>query len=349
MQENNPQHEVYMRRCLQLAALGKGYAAPNPVVGAVLVHEDIIIGEGYHAIYGEAHAEVNCINSVAENNRQFIPQAVLYVSLEPCSHYGKTPPCTDLIIRERIPRVIIGCIDSFSAVSGRGVEKLKKEKISVTVRILEKECREINRRFFTFFEKRRPYIILKWAETADGFIGETDGQPLKISNSYTDRLVHSWRSEEMSIMVGTATALHDDPRLTTRLWKGKSPVRIVLDRKLSLPLHSHLLDGTVSTIILNEIKNETSGKVEYIQLDYRQEIIPQVLEILFKKQLNSLIVEGGAQLLQSFIDSGLWDEARVIRGNKILYGGVRAPGFKKANLQESFFLAGDEIAIYKNL
>lgn len=348
MQQNSPQHEVYMRRCLQLAALGKGYAAPNPVVGAVLVHEDLIIGEGYHAMYGEAHAEVNCLNSVAENNRQFIPRAVLYVSLEPCSHYGKTPPCTDLIIRERIPRVIIGCIDSFSAVSGKGVEKLKKGKVSVTVGILEKECREINRRFFTFFEKRRPYIILKWAETRDGFIAEPDNRPLKISNDYTDRLVHSWRSEEMSIMVGTTTALSDDPQLTTRLWKGKSPVRIVLDRKLRLPLHAHLLDGTVPTIILNEVKNEAGGNNEYIQLDYQQDIIPQVLDILYDKQIRSLIVEGGARLLQSFIDSGLWDEARVIRGNKILSGGVRAPGLKKADRQESFFLAGDEIAIYKN-
>ncbi|HEY6083487.1 MAG TPA: dihydrofolate reductase family protein, partial [Chitinophagaceae bacterium] len=253
-----------------------------------------------------------------------------------------------LIIRERIPHVIIGCIDSFSAVSGKGVEKLKKEKVSVTVGILEKECREINRRFFTFFEKRRPYIILKWAETADGFIAGADYQPLKISNDYADRLVHSWRSEEMSIMVGATTALHDDPRLTTRLWKGRNPARIVLDRKLRLPPHAHLLDGTVPTIVLNEVKNETGNNIEYIRLDYRQDIIPQVLEILYNKQLQSLMVEGGARLLQSFIDSGLWDEARVIRGSKILYGGVRAPGLKKADLQESFFLAGDEIAIYKN-
>ncbi len=237
--------ESFMHRCLELARLGAGYVAPNPMVGAVLLHEGRIIGEGWHKEYGKAHAEVNCINAVKESERQFISQSTLYVSLEPCAHHGKTPPCTDLIIRHKIPRVVIGCRDSFKEVDGKGIEKLKAAGIEVETAVLEQECRELNKRFFTFHTKQRPYIILKWAQTSDGFIAplippkvgisEPQTQRLFISNEYSNILVHQWRSEEAAIMVGTNTALLDNPELTTRLWPGPSPVRLVIDLNLRLP------------------------------------------------------------------------------------------------------------------
>ena len=263
-------HEVYMRRCLELATLGCGNVAPNPMVGAVLVFNDRVIGEGYHQKYGEAHAEVNCIDSVAEADKKLISSSTLYVSLEPCAHFGKTPPCADLIIQHKIPRVIIGCRDPFKEVDGKGIEKLKAAGVHIETGILEDDCRELNKRFFSFHTKQRPYVILKWAQTADGFIAATNHPPgertlkesaekkerLHISNEYSNRLVHKWRSEEAAILIGTNTALLDDPELTTRLWPGRSPVRLILDMDLRLPAHLKIFDRSVRTIVFNSIKEE---------------------------------------------------------------------------------------------
>lgn len=235
--------ELYMQRCLQLAQLAAGHTAPNPMVGAVLVHDGVIIGEGYHKQYGGPHAEVNCINSVAEEHKHLIPSSFIYVSLEPCAHYGKTPPCADLIIRNKIPKVVVGCRDPFKQVDGKGIEKLVNAGIDVTVGVLEKECRQVNRRFFTFHTQHRPYVLLKWAQTGDGKIASYSEERLLISNDISNKLVHKWRSEEAAILVGTNTALMDNPSLTNRLWSGKSPIRLVIDMDLRLPKHLQLFNG----------------------------------------------------------------------------------------------------------
>ena len=244
-----------MYRCLQLAQAGAGHVAPNPMVGAVLVYNNRIIGEGYHREYGMPHAEVNCIASVKKEDLRLVNKSVMYVSLEPCAHYGKTPPCADLIIQYRIPKVVVGCRDPFPEVNGKGIEKLLAAGVNVTTGILEKECRELNKRFFTFHTQRIPYIVLKWAQSSDGAIAATDGSAIQISNAYSSILVHRWRSEEAAILVGTRTAMLDDPALTTRLWPGKNPVRLVIDRELKLPVSLRLFDESVPTVIFNELKN----------------------------------------------------------------------------------------------
>ena len=244
-----------MNRCLQLAELAAGNVSPNPMVGAVLVYEDKIIGEGYHEKYGEAHAEVNYINSVKENQEHFIDKSTLYVSLEPCAHYGKTPPCADLIIKNNIKKVIIGCKDIYKEVAGRGIKKLQDAGVETVTGVLEKACFELNKRFFTFHERYRPYIILKWAQSVNGKTGAKNSDRLLISNDYTNRLVHKWRSEEASILIGTNTALKDNPSLTTRLWQGKNPVRIIIDRELQLPSKLNVFNNESKTIIFNLIKN----------------------------------------------------------------------------------------------
>lgn len=334
-------HEFFMQRCLQLAAIGRGNVAPNPMVGAVLVHEGRIIGEGYHRLYGQAHAEVNCIHSVPAELEALIPQATMYVSLEPCSHHGKTPPCADLLIARRIPRVVVGCVDSFSAVAGRGIRRMQEAGIEVTTGVLEAECRALNKRFFTFHEQLRPYIILKWAQSRDGFIARPGGVPVRISNTFTDRWVHQWRSAEMAIMVGTNTALNDDPSLTTRLWPGNNPIRLVIDRTLKVPRSHQLYNDEARTIFITEQALEGG-----IQLDFSQDVIAALLPRLHAAGIQSVIVEGGAYLLQQFIDSGLWDEARVITGTGVLGEGVVAPQLKQALLQDETELYGDRIAQY---
>ena len=319
----NP-HETYMHRCLQLAKLGAGNVAPNPMVGAVLVHDDKIIGEGYHIKYGEAHAEVNCINSVIESDKHLIDKSTLYVSLEPCSHYGKTPPCSDLIIKHKIPGVIIGCVDDYEKVKGKGIERLKNAGIKVTTGILEDECRELNKRFFTFHQKQRPYIILKWAQSANKKIGKEDSRVL-ISNEYTNRLVHKWRSDEAAILIGTNTALTDDPSLTTRLFKGNNPIRLVVDMSLRLPQHLKIFNEESKTIIFNNLKNETGEKLIYYKVA-RENFLPTLLHELYNLNIQSVMVEGGAKLLQSFIDAGLWDEARIITNERLVIDyGIDAP------------------------
>ena len=338
-----------MHRCLELAQLGAGYVAPNPMVGAVLVHEGRIIGEGWHKEYGKAHAEVNCINAVKESDRQFISQSTLYVSLEPCAHYGKTPPCTDLIIRHKIPKVVIGCRDPFKEVDGKGIEKLKAAGIEVETAVLEEECRELNKRFFTFHKKQRSFIILKWAQTADGFIAGDDSKRILISNEFSNRLVHKWRSEEAAIMVGTNTALRDDPALTTRLWPGPSPVRLVIDMNLRLPGSLKVFDGSERTIVFNTIKEDEKPNLSFIKLDKEKQFVPQLMDVLYRLPLQSVLVEGGAALLQTFIESGVWDEARVIVNGELSIGnGLPAPVLKNEQLVMEEKNSTDTISYFRN-
>lgn len=337
--------EKYISRCLQLARNGLCNTAPNPMVGAVIVHQDHIIGEGYHIRCGEAHAEVNAIRSV--KNENLLKESTIYVSLEPCSHYGKTPPCADLIIEKGIPRVVVGCMDPFSLVAGRGIEKLRRAGIDVTVGVLEEECRHLIRRFITFNTLKRPYITLKWAESADGFIDiqRTGGKPVILSNPLTGMLVHKKRAEHDAILVGRRTALLDNPSLTTRNWYGKSPLRLAIDKDLTLPKTLQLFDGSTKTFVFTQkAVPPLNPLTEYIQLDFTRDILPQIMETLYKNKIQSLLVEGGSMLLQSFIDSGTWDEAYIEKAPLRLENGVAAPVIQKKyfNLNKIHF--GREIA-----
>ncbi len=315
-----------MYRCLQLARLGAGNTAPNPMVGALLVYENSIIGEGYHQQYGQAHAEVNCINSVTAADKKLVEKSTLYVSLEPCSHFGKTPPCADLIIKNKIPNVIIGCRDSYTEVDGRGIEKLKTAGINTIVGVLEKEALELNKRFFTFHQLQRPFIILKWAQTADEQIAGKEDERIFITNAFTNRLVHQWRSEEAAILVGTTTALKDDPALTTRLYTGKDPVRLVIDRNNRLPSSLKLFDGKTKTIVFNEEREAAGAMLSYYKIRKGEDSIKQVLKKLYELKIQSVIIEGGAGILQSFIDDNIWDEATVITNTNMTIGeGIAAP------------------------
>ncbi len=341
--------EYYMDRCIQLARLGAGMVAPNPMVGAVLVHNDRIIGEGWHRQYGGPHAEVNCIASVQEADRHLISASVMYVSLEPCAHFGKTPPCADLIIHHRIPEVVVGCRDPFDAVNGKGIEKLQQAGIKVTTGVLEAACLQLNERFFTFHTKKRPFIILKWAQTADGFIArENKSERLLISNSETNTLVHKWRSEEAGILVGTHTALYDNPSLTNRLWTGPSPVRLVLDRELKLPAGLHLLDGHQATVVFNAQKQEQQENLLYYKISFGEKIVEQLLTALYELKIISVIVEGGSQLLQSFIDAGIWDEARVITNTTLFIGnGLAAPQLQNQSFVNTILSGTDSISTWQ--
>ena len=338
-----------MHRCLQLASLGAGSVAPNPMVGAVLVFNDTIIGEGFHQQYGQAHAEVNCINSVAAENKHLIENSTLYVSLEPCAHFGKTPPCTDLIIKNKIATVVIGCSDSYNEVDGKGIATLKAAGVNVTVGVLESDALELNKRFFTFHKQQRPYIILKWAQSSDGKIAGKNSEQVFISNEFTNRLVHQWRSKEAAIMVGTTTALKDNPALTTRLYLGNNPVRLVIDMDLKLPPSLQLFDGTVKTIVFNEKKNESEGMLSFCKINKEEKIIPQILNVLYNQQIQSVIIEGGAKLLQSFINENLWDEARVITNTALkILEGINAPLLNNEKLTSTEKILTDEIRYFIN-
>ncbi len=340
-------HNRYMQRCLDLALTGLGQVAPNPMVGAVLVVDDRIIGEGYHRKYGSHHAEVEAINSVADP--RLLSRATLYVNLEPCCHHGKTPPCTDLIIKSKIPEVIIGTVDPFYAVAGEGIARLRAKGCRVNVGVLKEACRELNKRFFTFHEKKRPYIVLKWAQTADGFIDidrlpGAEKRPTWITSERLRMLVHKWRSEEMSIMVGTNTALKDNPQLNVRDWHGSSPARILLDRSLKLTKAYHLLDQSHPTIIINELKQEASNNIQFVRLLFDQNLLHSIMALLYESRIQSLLIEGGRHLLQSFIDQQLWDEARIFTGTQFFGSGIAAPKIKSYKAidhihigQESFF------------
>lgn len=341
--------EKYIARCIQLAKNGLCNAAPNPMVGAVIVHNDTIIGEGYHIRCGEAHAEVNAVRSVKDES--LLKESTIYVSLEPCSHHGKTPPCADLIINKGIPRVVVGCQDPFSLVAGRGIAKLREAGIEVKVGVLEEECRQLIRRFVTFNTLRRPFITLKWAESADGFIDlhRTEGHPYIFSSPLSSMLVHKRRAEHSAILVGRRTALLDNPSLTTRNWYGKNPVRMVIDKDLTLPKHLALFDGSVRTLVFTQ-REDTSNRpnVEHIRLDFKIDILPQIMEVLYKEKLQSLMVEGGSILLQSFIDAGCWDEAYIEQSDAHLKDGVKAPSFSPEYYFLTFRKFGKEIKYVLN-
>ncbi|MBL0329151.1 MAG: bifunctional diaminohydroxyphosphoribosylaminopyrimidine deaminase/5-amino-6-(5-phosphoribosylamino)uracil reductase RibD [Bacteroidetes bacterium] len=343
-------NETYMKRCLDLAVKGLGQVAPNPMVGSVIVCDGEIIGEGYHEQYGQAHAEVNAINAVKD--KTLLKKSTLYVNLEPCSHFGKTPPCADLIVEHKIPYVVIGSIDTNSLVSGKGIEKLAKAGIDVKVGVLEEDCKKLNKRFFTYHEKKRPYIILKWAQTADGFIDakrneENTSKPIQISNSDSKKLLHLWRSQEQAIMIGTNTALLDNPQLTVREVKGKNPLRITIDKWLRIPKQFNLFDKTTPTLIFTSVDEPSQSNLEFVKINFEQAVIPQVLEELYKRNIHSLLVEGGELLLNSFIDEGLWDSARVFISEKELGKGVKAPILnQKPVVKEN--VSGDKLLFYVN-
>lgn len=317
--------EKYMWRCIQLAKNGKMSVSPNPMVGAVIVYNGKIIGEGYHQCCGQAHAEVNAVNSVKD--KSLLPHSTIYVSLEPCSHYGKTPPCVELIIRENIPNIVIGCRDPFIKVAGRGIKKLQDAGRNVTVGVLEKECMELISHFSTHHTLHRPYVILKWAESSDGFIDREriDGSPVRLSTDLTGMIVHKRRAEADAIMVGTNTALLDNPSLTVRNWYGKNPLRVILDKYLMLSTSLNLFDDKVPTLVYTLKQRENTPHTEYVTLNHDQYLLPQIMSDLAERNIQTLLVEGGSKLLQSFINDGIWDEIYVEKSSKILNSGVKSP------------------------
>jgi len=330
-------HEKYIQRCIELAKNGFGTTYPNPMVGSVIVYNNEIIGEGWHRKAGEPHAEVNAINSIKDKSLLF--KATIYVSLEPCSHFGKTPPCCDLIIANNIPNVVIGTVDPFAKVSGTGIKKLVEAGKKVTIGILEEECNELNKRFFTFHNKKRPYIILKWAESRDGFIAplsKEKKEPVWITNEYSRQMVHKWRSEEQAILVGTQTVLDDNPSLTTRDWAGNNPIRIVLDQNNRISKENHIFDSQAKTI---SITKDT--------INFKNNVASKIATFLFENNIQSVIIEGGRQTLQTFIDEAIWDEARVFKGNCSLSKGIKSPKIAFKNVQKQQIL-DDELLIYFN-
>lgn len=343
-------HEGYMHRCIQLARLGAGYVAPNPMVGAVLVHNDRVIGEGFHRKHGQPHAEVNCIASVQEEDKPLIEHSTLYVSLEPCSHFGKTPPCADLIIKNKIPKVVVGITDPFPQVSGRGIAALRAAGVDVVTGVLQDECMALNKRFITFQTKHRPYIVLKWAQSANGHMAKADRERFAISNEYSRRMVHKWRSEEAAILVGTNTAFFDDPELTTRFWPGENPIRLVVDTQLRLPSSLKLFNKEVRTIVFNYLKHEEGERLSYYQITNDVSIVHQIVHALYQMKIQSVLVEGGARLLQSFVDENMWDESRIITNESLVMpGGIASPHISHAKMISSEKLFADRIDIYKPL
>ena len=344
-------HEKYIKRCIKLAENGFGTTYPNPMVGSVIVYENQIIGEGWHKKAGEPHAEVNAIRSVKD--KSLLKKATIYVSLEPCSHFGKTPPCCDLIIEHQIPNVVVGTVDPNERVAGNGIKKLIAAGANVTVGVLEKECHELNKRFFTFHEQKRPYIILKWAESQDGFLSPEkeigqDRKPVWITNQYSRQLVHKWRSEEQAILAGTQTVIDDNPKLNTRDWSGNNPVRVVLDQNNRISKDSFVFDNTVKTIVFTKSETNVSAEnTNFEVIDFNQNIIPQILAVLHQNQIQSIIIEGGLQTLQSFIDQNIWDEARIFIGNTSFGKGTKAPIIQKNNPTKTYIL-GDELLNIRN-
>ncbi len=321
--------EIVLKRAIELAKLGAGKVSPNPMVGAVIVLNDKIIGEGYHEKYGEAHAEVNAINSVLEkydNATELLKKATLYVTLEPCSHFGKTPPCSDLIILYQIPKVVIGCLDPFEAVNGKGAEKLRNAGIEVSTGVLEKECIDLNKRFFTRVSKQRPYIILKWAQTANAFFAPEDGSQKWISGKETKLLTHKWRTEEDCVLVGKRTAEIDNPQLNVRFADGRNPKRAVIDRDLKLSRDLNLFDNSIETFVFNATKTDIEGNIKFIGIEDFDYFLPQyLLYQLYLQDVQSLIIEGGVKTLQLFIDAGLWDEARIFISPDLWESGIKSP------------------------
>ena len=342
-------HEDYIARCIELAKNGFGTTYPNPMVGSVIVYNGEIIGEGWHQKAGEPHAEVNAIRSVKDPS--LLDKATIYVSLEPCSHFGKTPPCCDLIIKNKIPNVVIGTVDSNIKVAGNGIKRLQEAGANVIVGILEKECYELNQRFFTFHEKKRPYIILKWAETQDGFIAplqKEEQKPVWITNLNSRQLVHKWRTEEQAILVGTQTVIDDNPQLNARDWEGNNPIRVVIDQNHRIPKTAHVFDNQTKTIVFSNKKSIPSLENTIFEvIDFQQNIAQQIADKLFQHQIQSVIIEGGAQTLQTFIDANLWDEARVFIGNCTFEKGVKAPILNTSPFKKEK-IGTDELLIIRN-
>jgi diaminohydroxyphosphoribosylaminopyrimidine deaminase/5-amino-6-(5-phosphoribosylamino)uracil reductase len=334
--------QIYMRRALELAELGRGAVSPNPMVGCVIVHEGKIIGEGYHRIYGGLHAEVHAVNSVV--NQDLLKHATVYVTLEPCAHWGKTPPCADLLVEKGVKKVIIAAFDSNPLVGGKGIEKLKSAGIKVETGVLEKDARWQNRRFFTQIEKQRPYVILKWAQTHDGFVAREDFSSKWISGAQSRQLVHRWRAEEDAILVGKKTALYDNPRLDVRDWVGRNPLRIVLDSKLGLPESLRLFDQSIPTICYNSLKTESRTNLEFVNLGEKFSV-SEVLEDLHSRKIQSVIVEGGSSVLSQFISSEMWDEARVFTAKAKFVTGVPAPILNQ-NPTETLTIGEDLLNVY---
>ena len=339
--------EILMRRCIELARQGSGNVAPNPMVGCLIVYDGRIIGEGFHQKFGGPHAEVNAIASVEEKNQHLISSSSLYVNLEPCSHYGKTPPCTDLIIQKKIKNIFIGCEDTNPFVVGNGIEKLKEAGCNVKLRIMYEESRKLNKRFFTFIERQRPYVILKWAETVNGFIAPADKVRTHISNDYSRMLVHQWRAEEAAVLVGTETASYDDPQLDARNWNGAKPIRVVLDRTLRLSPHLKLFDRSAPTIVFTEITRQSGENIEFVKINFNEGLVDDILASLYQRQIQSVMVEGGARLLQSFIENGHWDEARIFIAPKMLQDGLQAPRIIGSVISKEFIL-DDELILLGN-
>ncbi len=335
------QGKKFMQRAIELAQLGAGNVSPNPLVGCVITHENKIIGEGWHKQFGKAHAEVNAINSVEQ--KELLASAEMYVTLEPCAHFGKTPPCTDLIINSGIQKVIVASKDPNPLVNGQGIQKLRSAGIDVVTGLLEAEAEDINRRFITYFTKKRPYLILKWAQTADGFIAREDYTSKWISNESSRQLVHKWRSEEDAILIGTTTAEKDNPLLTVRNWPGRNPVRIVIDRQLKLPTSLNLFNKESKTICYNLIRTEESEKNIWVTLR-SENFLEDMMADLFNRKIQSVIVEGGAFTLMKFIEQNLWDEARIFVSEKNLSGGISAPHFS-FNETEKIKVGDDELQI----
>lgn len=334
-----------MQRCIDLAIKGMGKVAPNPLVGCVIVHSDRIIGEGYHQQYGQAHAEVNAIRSVED--KELLKESTLYVSLEPCVHYGKTPPCADLIIDKKIPRVIIGSDDPYPKVSGKGIVRLKNAGVEVTTGVLKDSCDFVNRRFLRFYTLERPYVILKWAQSTDGIMAPADGKQLWLTNDASKKLVHQWRSEEQAILVGRKTVEIDNPLLTVRLVEGKNPVRVVIGRNFAGLSEGNLFRGESPAWIFNPSIEWQRKNISFIKIDFTKEVVSGVLDYLWNKDIQSVIIEGGPATLQYFVEEGLWDEARIFTTPHVLSEGKKAPVLKGKIIEEER-IGGDRLEILIN-
>ena len=337
-------HEYFIEKCISLARKGILNVSPNPMVGCVIVYDGEIIGEGYHKEYGKNHAEVNAINSVKD--KSVLKNSILYVNLEPCCHHGKTPPCTDIIIKYNIPKVVIGCIDTFSKVSGQGINKLKNNSVEVIYGVLEKDCIELNKRFFCYHIKKRPYIILKWAKSKDNFIAPINQEKsFWMTSDESKKLVHNWRAEEDAILVGRKTVVADNPSLTVRECEGKNPIRIVIDKELSLNEKSNVFDDQSETIVFNNIKTAIIDKITYLKADFNN-LNKDILKQLYNRDILSLIIEGGAFTINSFIENGLYDEIRVFTTNKVLENGIKSPNIPEIKNSKNITINNDKLEIF---
>lgn len=340
-------HEVFMQRCLDLAIKAIGHVAPNPMVGSVIVHDGRIIGEGYHQKFGHPHAEVNAVNSVSPELKSVLSLSTLYVSLEPCSHHGKTPPCADMIIHHKMPRVVIGSNDPNPKVAGKGIQKLRDAGVEVITGVLKNECDFLNRRFLTYYLQHRPYIILKWAESSDGFMAPEEPGQFWLTNDYSKKLVHQWRGEEQAILVGKRTVEIDDPELTVRLAVGKNPTRVIIDRNLSIPSSKKVFFPNAPVLVYNELNQTSDGRLHFEKIDFGNEVLPQVLHSLYQKNIQSIIVEGGPYTLQQFIDQNLWDEARIFTAPVVMGSGRKSPSVYGL-IEDEQNIAGDRLRFIFN-